>query len=175
MLLGTVGYMSPEQIRNGPADYRSDIFSFGAILFEMFCGKQAFRGSSSADTLSAILRDEPPELSETENTLPVPIRRVVRHCLEKTAERRYQSTNDLAFDLEELSGLKYEVVHPAISHKEEENMDGFERSHLADGDGHRIPACATQSKFTSHLPAPYLPSRHCLVGPLCAGCTDHSL
>jgi eukaryotic-like serine/threonine-protein kinase len=110
MLLGTVGYMSPEQIRNGPVDYRSDIFSFGAILFEMFCGKQAFRGSTSADTLSAILRDEPPELSETETTLPVPIRRVVRHCLEKTPERRYQSTNDLAFDLEELSGLKYEVA-----------------------------------------------------------------
>ncbi len=109
MLLGTVGYMSPEQIRNAPVDYRSDIFSFGAILFEMFCGKQAFRGSTSADTLSAILRDEPPELSETENTLPIPIRRVVRHCLEKTPERRYQSTNDLAFDLEELSGLKYET------------------------------------------------------------------
>ncbi len=109
MLLGTVGYMSPEQIRNGPVDYRSDIFSFGAILFEMFCGKQAFRGSTSADTLSAILRDEPPELSETQTTLPVSIRRVVRHCLEKNPERRYQSTNDLAFDLEELSGLKYET------------------------------------------------------------------
>jgi Tol biopolymer transport system component len=109
MLLGTVGYMSPEQIRSGPVDYRSDIFSFGAILFEMFSGKQAFRGSTSADTLSAILRDEPQELSETQTTMPIPIRRVVRHCLEKDPERRYQSTNDLAFDLEELSGLKYEA------------------------------------------------------------------
>jgi serine/threonine protein kinase len=109
MLLGTVGYMSPEQIRNGPVDYRSDIFSFGAILFEMFSGKPAFRGSTSADTLSAILRDEPQEVSETQTTMPVPIRRVVRHCLEKDPERRYQSTNDLAFDLEELSGLKYEA------------------------------------------------------------------
>jgi serine/threonine protein kinase/Tol biopolymer transport system component len=109
VLLGTVGYMSPEQIRNAPVDYRSDIFSFGAILFEMFSGKQAFRGSTSADTLSAILRDEPQELSETQTTMPVPIRRVVRHCLEKDPERRYQSTSDLAFDLEELSGLGYEV------------------------------------------------------------------
>ena len=109
MLLGTVGYMSPEQIRNATVDYRSDIFSFGAILFEMFSGKQAFRGNTSADTLSAILRDEPPELSETQTTMPVPIRRVVRHCLEKDPERRYQSTSDLAFDLEELSGVKYDV------------------------------------------------------------------
>jgi serine/threonine protein kinase/Tol biopolymer transport system component len=118
VLLGTVGYMSPEQIRNGPVDYRSDIFSFGAILFEMFSGKQAFRGATSADTLSAILRDEPPELAETQTTMPVPIRRVVRHCLEKDPERRYQSTNDLAFDLEELSALKYEApASPPVAAK----------------------------------------------------------
>ena len=107
VLLGTVGYMSPEQIRNGPVDYRSDIFSFGAILLEMFSGKRAFRGSTSVDTLSAILRDEPEELSETQ-ALPIAIRRIVRHCLEKDPARRYQSTNDLLFDLEELSGLKNE-------------------------------------------------------------------
>jgi Tol biopolymer transport system component len=108
-LLGTVGYMSPEQIRNGPVDYRSDIFSFGAVLFEMFSGKRAFSGSTSFDTLSAILRDEPQELSETQTTMPIAMQRIVRHCLEKDAERRYQSTGDLAFDLEEMSGLQYEA------------------------------------------------------------------
>jgi eukaryotic-like serine/threonine-protein kinase len=118
VVLGTVGYMSPEQIRNAPVNYRSDIFSFGAILFEMFSGKRAFSGSTSADTLSAILRDEPPELSETQTTMPIAIRRIVRHCLEKDPERRYQSTYDLAFDLEELSGLQYEApASPPVAAK----------------------------------------------------------
>ena len=107
--LGTVGYMSPEQVRNGQIDHRSDIFSFGAMLFEMFSGKRAFHGSTSADTISAILRDEPETLPENQATMPVAIQRIIRHCLEKEPERRYQSVDDLAFDLEELSGLQFEA------------------------------------------------------------------
>ncbi|PYV97609.1 MAG: hypothetical protein DMG89_13845 [Acidobacteria bacterium] len=111
--LGTVGYMSPEQVRNGRIDHRSDIFSFGAILFEMFSGKRAFHGSTSADTISAILRDEPEMLPESQAGMPVAIQRIIRHCLEKEPERRYQSVDDLAFDLEELSGLQIEAPSEA--------------------------------------------------------------
>jgi hypothetical protein len=100
MVLGTVGYMSPEQARGQGADARSDIFSLGAVLYEMFSGRRAFQGPSAADTLSAILREEPPEI-ELENTaLGAPLSRVVRHCLEKMPARRFQSPDDLAFALE---------------------------------------------------------------------------
>jgi len=115
VVLGTTGYMSPEQIRNSAVDYRSDIFSFGAILFEMFSGKRAFSGRTTADTVSAILRDEPPELAENREAIPTGIQRIVRHCLEKDREKRYQSTSDLVFDLEEMSGLPYQpAVEPPV-------------------------------------------------------------
>jgi eukaryotic-like serine/threonine-protein kinase len=107
--LGTVGYMSPEQVRNGRIDHRSDIFSFGAILFEMFSGRRAFHGTTSADTISAILRDEPEALPENQAAMPLAIQRITRHCLEKDPERRYQNVDDLAFDLEELSGLQFDA------------------------------------------------------------------
>jgi len=103
MVLGTLGYMSPEQVRGRPADARSDIFSFGAILYEMLAGKQAFKGDSAADTMSAILREDPPDLSVTNENVPPGLERIVRHCLEKSPERRFQSARDLAFDLEALS------------------------------------------------------------------------
>jgi len=113
VVLGTVGYMSPEQIRNSPVDYRSDIFSFGAILLEMFSGKQAFTGRTTFDIASSILRDEPTESVEIQATIPIGIQRIVRHCLEKNPEKRYQSTYDLAFDLEEMSGLQSETATAA--------------------------------------------------------------
>ncbi len=103
-VLGTVGYMSPEQVRGKPADARSDLFSFGAILYEMLSGKRAFHGASAAETMSAILNEEPPELTETNRTVPPALERVVRHCLEKSAAERFQSARDLAFDLEMVSG-----------------------------------------------------------------------
>jgi Tol biopolymer transport system component len=105
MILGTIGYMSPEQVRGKPADARSDIFAFGAILYEMVSGKRAFHGETTADTLSAILKEEPPELSETARNVPPGLERVVRHCLEKNPAQRFQSTRDLAFDLEALTDL----------------------------------------------------------------------
>jgi len=104
VVLGTLGYMSPEQVRGRPADARSDIFSFGAILYEMLSGKRAFHGDSAADTMSAILREDPPDLSVTNQSISPGLERIVRHCLEKNPEQRFHSAHDLAFDLEALSG-----------------------------------------------------------------------
>jgi serine/threonine protein kinase len=111
-VLGTLGYMAPEQLRGKPADARSDIFSFGAILYEMLSGKRAFRGDSAADTVSAVLRDDPPDLSLTNRTIPPALERIVRHCLEKNPEQRFQSARDLAFDLEALTGVLVAPVKP---------------------------------------------------------------
>jgi serine/threonine protein kinase len=105
MVLGTLGYMSPEQVRGKPADARSDIFSFGAILYEMLSGKRAFHGDSAADTMSAILKEEPPDLSISDENISPGLDRIVRHCLEKSPEQRFHSAHDVAFDLEALSGL----------------------------------------------------------------------
>jgi eukaryotic-like serine/threonine-protein kinase len=105
VVLGTIGYMSPEQVRGQPADVRSDIFSFGAIFYEMLAGQRAFSGASAADTMSAILTKDPPDLSVTNKNVSPGLDRIVRHCLEKNAEERFHSAHDVAFDLEALSGL----------------------------------------------------------------------
>lgn len=105
VVMGTAGYMSPEQVRGKPADHRSDIFAFGAILYEMISGKRAFHGESAADTMSAILKEETPELSETARNVPPGLERIVRHCLEKQPAQRFQSAGDLAFDLEALTEI----------------------------------------------------------------------
>ncbi|HEV8117451.1 MAG TPA: protein kinase, partial [Thermoanaerobaculia bacterium] len=112
VVLGTLGYMSPEQVRGRPADARSDIFSFGAILYEMLSGNRAFRGDSAADTMSAILKEDPPELSLTNQNVSPGLERVIRHCLEKNPEQRFHSAHDLAFDLEALSGLSGRPASP---------------------------------------------------------------
>jgi Tol biopolymer transport system component len=103
VVMGTLGYMSPEQVRGKPADARSDIFSFGAILYEMLSGRRAFHGDSAADTMSAILKEDPPDLSVTNQNVPPGLERIVRHCLEKNPEQRFHSAHDVAFDLESLS------------------------------------------------------------------------
>jgi len=103
MVMGTLGYMSPEQVRGLPADARSDIFSFGAVLYEMLSGRKAFSGDSAADTMSAILKEDPPDLAITNQAFPPGLERIVRHCLEKRPEQRFHSAHDLAFDLEALS------------------------------------------------------------------------
>ena len=105
LVMGTAGYMSPEQVRGKVADQRSDLFSFGAILYEMVSGKRAFHGDSPADTMSAILKDEPPELSETARNVPPALERIVRHCLEKNPAQRFQSAADIAFSLEALTEI----------------------------------------------------------------------
>jgi Tol biopolymer transport system component len=103
-VLGTVGYMSPEQVRAQPVDHRSDIFSFGAVLYEMLSGRRAFRGASAVETMNAILKEDPPDLSDTNRMLPPALDRIVGHCLEKNPEERFQSARDIAFDLDALSG-----------------------------------------------------------------------
>jgi Tol biopolymer transport system component len=101
--MGTIGYMSPEQVRGLATDHRTDIFAFGAILYEMVMGKRTFERSTSADTMSAILNEEPVPISEIAPETPLGLQRVVRRCLEKNAEQRFQSASDLAFALEALS------------------------------------------------------------------------
>src|SRR5260221_707248 len=114
-LLGTVGYMAPEQIRGGAGDHRSDIFAFGAMLYEMLTGRQPFRGDSPIETLNAILKDDPPDVAEVNPRIPMAIDRVVRHCLEKNPEERFQSARDIAFDLGALSGLTSQTfVRPTL-------------------------------------------------------------
>jgi serine/threonine protein kinase len=105
VVLGTLGYMSPEQVKGRPADARSDIFSFGAILYEMLSGQRAFHGDSAAETMSAILREEPPDLSVMNQSISPGLERIVRHSIEKNPEQRFQSARDLAFDLGALSGV----------------------------------------------------------------------
>jgi serine/threonine protein kinase/tetratricopeptide (TPR) repeat protein len=102
-VMGTVGYMSPEQVRGLPVDHRSDIFSFGAILYELLSGKKAFSRHTVSDTMAAILRDEPPDLSESGRHISPALDHIVRHCLEKDRDNRFQSAKDIAFDLSEQS------------------------------------------------------------------------
>jgi eukaryotic-like serine/threonine-protein kinase len=104
-VMGTVGYMSPEQVRGQAVDHRTDIFSFGAVLYEMLSGRRAFRGDSAIETLNAILKEEPAELTSSSPNVAPALERVVWHCLEKTPERRFQSAGDIAFALESLSGI----------------------------------------------------------------------
>jgi eukaryotic-like serine/threonine-protein kinase len=105
VVLGTVGYMSPEQVKGKPADHRSDIFSLGGILYEMISGQRAFHRDSSVETMSAILKEEPPEPSGVNRNISPALERVVSHCLEKNPEQRFQSASDLAFNLEAISGV----------------------------------------------------------------------
>ena len=104
LVMGTVGYMSPEQVRGQSADYRADIFAFGAILYEMLTGKRAFQKPTSPETMSAILNEDPPGISQIVASVPPALQRVVHRCLEKVPEQRFQSTTDLTFALEALSG-----------------------------------------------------------------------
>ena len=104
MVLGTVGYMSPEQVRGEASDARSDIFSFGAVLFEMLTGKRAFKKETAAETMTAVLREEPPDLADTGWQGPLGLQRILTRCLEKSVERRFQSASDLAFAIESLGG-----------------------------------------------------------------------
>jgi serine/threonine protein kinase len=103
-VIGTVAYMSPEQLRGKPVDHRSDLFGFGAILYEMLTGTRAFRGETEVDTMTAVLREQPPEASLEQAAIPPGYRDVINHCLEKDPNDRFQSAKDLAFALHTLSG-----------------------------------------------------------------------
>jgi hypothetical protein len=109
-VLGTVGYMSPEQVKGEAADARSDIFALGLILYETFSGLRAFRRDTAAETMTAILKEDPPELSASNKPISPALERIVRRCLEKKPLQRFQSARDLAFNLEGLSGVSSSSV-----------------------------------------------------------------
>ena len=102
-VIGTVAYMSPEQLRSQPVDHRSDIFSVGAILYEMLAGRRAFRGETEVDTMTAVLLENPADIDLEQVSVPESVLQIVRHCLEKEPENRFQSARDLAFALDTLS------------------------------------------------------------------------
>jgi eukaryotic-like serine/threonine-protein kinase len=102
-VLGTVGYMAPEQVRGLPADHRSDVFAFGCVLYEMATGRRAFARDTSAETMTAILKEDPPSATNLVADLPPGLERILAHCLEKSPGERFASARDLAFDLESLS------------------------------------------------------------------------
>jgi TolB-like protein/Tfp pilus assembly protein PilF len=106
VILGTVGYMSPEQVRGGPVDHRSDVFSFGTVLYEVLTGRRAFRADSAVETMNAILTEEPLDLTGAEGAgAPAGLARIVRRCLEKEPAHRFQNARDLGFAIEAVSGL----------------------------------------------------------------------
>jgi len=113
-VVGTVRYMSPEQVRGKPVDHRSDIFSFGAILYEMLTDKPAFSGDTEADTMMAVLIEDPPEMGLVRQSTPPAFEQIVRHCVEKEPENRFQSARDLAFALSTVSDVPSKQV-PARS------------------------------------------------------------
>ncbi len=113
-VMGTVGYMSPEQVRGQAADHRTDIFSFGTILYEMLAGQRAFQRDTTAETMTAILKEEPSELVSLGKNIAPSLVRVVDHCLEKRPELRFQSAKDLAFALEALSGSESATAIPSM-------------------------------------------------------------
>jgi eukaryotic-like serine/threonine-protein kinase len=104
-VLGTIGYMSPEQVRGQAVDTRADIFSFGAILYEMLSGRGPFKKDTAPDTITAVLREDPPELAAAERGFPPALERIVKRCLEKNPPERFQSARDLAFALEDVSSI----------------------------------------------------------------------
>ncbi|HQT95058.1 MAG TPA: serine/threonine-protein kinase, partial [Thermoanaerobaculaceae bacterium] len=104
VVMGTAGYMSPEQVRGEPADHRSDIFSYGAVLYEMLSGSRAFGRETAAESMTAILKEDPPEIAASGPGLSPALSRIVQHCLEKKPGERFQSARDIAFALQALSG-----------------------------------------------------------------------
>src|SRR5262245_580055 len=113
VVMGTMGYMSPEQVRGQETDHRSDIFAFGVILYEMLSGERPFRGASAIEVMNAILKEESPELGETNTKISPQLEKLVRRCLEKQPERRFQTAYDLCFALEALSAPSGARLEPA--------------------------------------------------------------
>jgi eukaryotic-like serine/threonine-protein kinase len=104
VVIGTVGYMAPEQVRGQHINVRADLFALGAVLYEMLSGRRAFQRDTAAETLTAILREDPPDVSESSVSLPPALDRIARHCLEKSPAERFQTARDVGFALEALSG-----------------------------------------------------------------------
>jgi hypothetical protein len=123
LVLGTVGYMSPEQVRGKTLDPRTDIFSFGAVLYETLAGRRAFQGDSAADVMSAVLTSEPSELTAANQEIPPALDHIVHHCMEKDPTQRFQSAGDIAFQLGELSGMRSSTATRAIADAAKETTE----------------------------------------------------
>ena len=106
VVMGTASYMAPEQVRGELTDTRTDIFAFGSVLYEMLSGVRAFRRDTAAETMTAVLKDDPPELSDPGRNVSPTLERIVRRCLEKSPDQRFQSARDLSFALSALSGTE---------------------------------------------------------------------
>src|ERR1700683_3058486 len=122
VVLGTPGYMAPEQVRGQTADARTDIFALGAVLYEMLSGVRVFRRDTPAESMSAILREDPPDIADATRPVSPALDRIVRRCLEKSPEQRFQSARDLSFALSALSGTDASgftkaAAAPAASHR----------------------------------------------------------
>jgi serine/threonine protein kinase len=115
VVLGTASYMAPEQVRGEAVDARTDIFAFGTVLYEMLSGVRAFRRDTAAETMTAVLKDDPPELSNSARSVSPTLERIVRRCLEKSADQRFQSARDLSFALSALSGTETSGVARAAA------------------------------------------------------------
>jgi eukaryotic-like serine/threonine-protein kinase len=115
MVMGTAGYMSPEQVRARPTDHRTDIFSLGVVLYEMLAGRRPFGGDSAVETMNAILTADPPDVAQSGKWLPPALGDVVRHCLEKNPDERFQSARDLSFALQSLSVTSGSGATPAVN------------------------------------------------------------
>ncbi len=133
IVLGTAGYMSPEQIRGQATDVPSDVFSMGCVLFEMVGGRRAFSGQTSAETMASILKDAAPELSEAAADAPEELSRIVARCLDKNPEQRFQSARDLAFDLR--AALNRSATSKASSGKTRKSIDSLAVLPLANAGG----------------------------------------
>ena len=112
VVLGTVAYMSPEQVRGQTVDHRADLFAFGATLHEMLTGRRAFQRDTAAETMTAILREEAPDLAAVDPKVPAGLARLVQHCLEKQPEERFESARDLAFDLQAVASASMTGAQP---------------------------------------------------------------
>ena len=115
MVRGTAGYMSPEQVRARPVDHRTDIFSLGVVLYEMLSGSRPFGGDSAVETMNAILTADPPDIAQSGRLLPPALADIVRHCLEKSPEERFQSARDLSFALQSLSSASASTATHGVS------------------------------------------------------------
>ena len=115
VVMGTASYMAPEQVRGEPADTRTDIFAFGSVLYEMLSGVRAFKRDTAAETMTAVLKDDPPELSDPGRNVSPTLERIVRRCLEKSPDQRFQSARDLSFALSALSGTETSSIARAAA------------------------------------------------------------
>ena len=150
MVLGTVGYMSPEQVRGEPVDARSDIFSFGCVLYEMASGKQPFGGKSAADVMSAVLREDPPDLDAS---VPPALGAILHRCLEKDPARRFQSAADLAFALRSI-GQSHDVAGGDRGAAGSGAPSAAQVSLRGAGRGRRIPASWRRGCLSANGPLP---------------------